>query len=112
MSDERRPTINIYASRHRGKTAEAKRREEQSERDCEHESSRRVNGGEQLRACPFCGSSAVRLSIPETGWVSPVYVECTCGALGPQHRSLTRARAAWNERIPAKPLAKESSSDE
>ena len=27
MSDERRPTINIYAAKHRGKTAEAKRRE-------------------------------------------------------------------------------------
>lgn len=35
MSDERRPTINIYASRHRGKTAEAERRKEQSERDRE-----------------------------------------------------------------------------
>ena len=35
MSDERRPTINIYASRHRGKTAEAKRRKDQSERDRE-----------------------------------------------------------------------------
>lgn len=35
MSDERRPTINIYASKHRGKTAEAKRRKDQSERDRE-----------------------------------------------------------------------------
>ena len=44
MSDERRPTINIYASKHRGKTAESKRREVQSERDRKHESSQWVNG--------------------------------------------------------------------
>ena len=33
MNDERRPTINIYASKHRGKTAEAKRRKDQGQRD-------------------------------------------------------------------------------
>lgn len=44
MNDERRPTINIYASRHRGKTAPAKRRKDQGQRDRKHESSQRVNG--------------------------------------------------------------------
>jgi Lar family restriction alleviation protein len=52
---------------------------------------------EQLLPCPFCGQSQ-RASVAHESFTDYCWVECICGASGPESSSPETARAFWNQR--------------
>lgn len=52
---------------------------------------------EELKPCPFCGSTNVHMSDGEKDWMQYVYCE-DCNAIGPDGNTMISYAEAWNQR--------------
>jgi len=54
----------------------------------------------ELKPCPFCGSTDLKISAQEADLYGDVlFVHCKdCDACGPAHEDAEDAKAAWNKR--------------